>query len=66
MACDVCGKLGTSLNTLLDQYQTEDIKAICPRCEEVINKQHRKIRDATTKIHIQWLKNFIRNRKSNA
>lgn len=63
MACDVCGKKGTTLNDLLKQYSTNDIKAVCPDCERVINKQHSELTDAVFKIRAEWLKRFIRNRK---
>lgn len=39
MACDICGKTGTTLNDLRGIYQTEHIKAICPECEQVVNKK---------------------------
>ncbi len=63
MACDVCGKTGTTLNFLLDSYQTEDIKAICPECEVVINKHKWALQNTTSRILSCWLKRFIRNLK---
>lgn len=64
MACDVCGKTGTPLEDLLKPYQTDDIKAVCPECEEIINEQHSKLTDAVYKIRAEWLKRFIQNMRS--
>lgn len=63
MACDVCGKVRTSLTDLREEFQTDDIKAVCPDCENAINNQHRKITVAVLKIRTDWLRRFIRNRK---
>lgn len=63
MACDICGKTGTSLNDLLDGYKTDEIKAICPECETTINKQLGKIRDVTHNIMRTLLKRFMRRLK---
>lgn len=43
MACDLCGAKGTPLNDLRDQFATDDIRAVCPKCERVINQHLSKI-----------------------
>lgn len=63
MACDICGKTGTSLNDLLTVYQVDGIKAVCPECEKVLNDRLSKLRRLTTSICTEWFKRFIRIRK---
>lgn len=62
MACDICGAFGTPLNSLLDNYQTDEIKQICPRCENAVNKQLRSIQSMTRRIQIALLKRFMTER----
>jgi hypothetical protein len=59
MACDICGKVGTSLTPLHDIYQTDDIKDICPDCEAIVNIQLNKIRDSHTQAQQSLLKRFM-------
>ena len=63
MACDVCGNTGTPLVDLLPKYQTKYIKAVCPNCERIINRQHSKITELTFKIRDALVNKFIQNRK---
>ena len=63
MACDICGKTGTSLNSLREIYQTSDIKAICPDCEKVVNKQLNSIQSMTGRMGRVLLKRFMGERK---
>ena len=63
MACDICGKTGTTLEDLLDQYQTDDIKQICPECANDVNAHLRKLRKVTNQMNRIWLKRFMRNKK---
>lgn len=44
MACDLCGKTGTTLEDLRPQYQTQTVKALCPECIRLINKHLDKAR----------------------
>lgn len=32
MSCDICGKNGQDLNTLLESFQTKEIKDVCHNC----------------------------------
>lgn len=59
MACDICGKVGTPLADLLEPYQTDDIKAICPECERVVNNQKSKLRRWTDTLLARLLKQFM-------
>jgi len=59
MACDICGKTGTSLSDLRSAYATSDIKSICPDCEKVVNRQLSKIQTVTSRMVIDLLKRFI-------
>ena len=63
MACDICGKTGTGLESLNDQFQTDDIKEICPRCARDVNDHLWKIRALTSNILRIWLKRFMEERK---
>lgn len=63
MACDICGKVGTELYTLLSAYQTEDIKYICRECNKVIDKTNGKLLTSVMKIKQVWLKSWIKNLK---
>ena len=59
MACDACGKTGTSLSDLRSIYMTSEVKAVCPDCEKIINKQLGKLQTATSNIQISLLKRFV-------
>ena len=63
MACDICGKTGTPLSDLRGIYQTDDIKAICPDCEKVVNKQLDSIQSMTGRLQRALLKRFMGERK---
>ena len=63
MACDICGKKGTSLTDLLDQYQTDDVKSICPECEKVVNGKNSRLLTFAFKIKAALLKRFIAERR---
>ena len=64
MACDICGKVGTPLADLLEPYQTDEIKAICPECEKVVNDQKRKLQSWTSTLLARLLKQFMRARRN--
>lgn len=36
--CDLCGATNCHLSTLLDQYQTPEVKELCSDCERWANK----------------------------
>ena len=59
MACDICGKVGTPLADLLDSYKTDEIKAICPECEKIVNAQKRKLQSWTFTLLERLLKQFM-------
>ena len=59
MACDICGETGTELSPLLDSYQTKEIKAVCPDCLKVINKELWKIKELTNNIRESLFKRFM-------
>ena len=66
MACDICGKTGTRLEDLMGQYQTSDIKQICPECAVEVNRQLDKLKMVTHGMVKYWLKKFmgIKKKKS--
>ncbi|MEO8153602.1 MAG: hypothetical protein ABI605_11070 [Rhizobacter sp.] len=66
MACDICGKNGTSLVDLRDTYQTSDIKAICPECETIVNRKSRSLLSMVLNIKTALLLRFMRERKEQA
>lgn len=66
MACDICGKTGTSLNDLRPVYASPDIKSICPGCEKVVNRQLSKIQTVTSNMVIDLLKRFICGQRERA
>lgn len=63
MACDICGKTGTSLIDLLSIYETPEIKQICPKCESDVNTHLGKLKRMTNKMNRSWLKRFMLIRK---
>lgn len=65
MACDICGKVGSSLESLLDCYSTTEIKDICPDCARVVNEQLHKIKKLTMTITERSFIRFINVRKEN-
>ena len=66
MACDIFGKTGTRLEDLMGQYQTSDIKQICPECAVEVNRQLDKLKMVTHGMVKYWLKKFmgIKKKKS--
>jgi hypothetical protein len=64
VACDLCGKRGTPLADLLDIYVTDEVKQICPACEDVVNKHLRKVRGVTHNILVGLMKRFLSERAS--
>lgn len=66
MACDICGKRGTSLAELRSVYQTDEIKAVCPDCEKVINGKLSALQKWASTAVRQLLKLFIRERAAQA
>lgn len=64
MACDICGVVGTTLEPLHDQYQTREIKQICPSCARDVNAQLWKIRAINQSFLKVWLAKFMTNRKN--
>lgn len=59
--CDICGKSTTAcgLISLLDIYQTEDIKEVCYDCNIILNKKLLEIKEVTMEITKHWMKRFI-------
>ena len=64
MACDICSENGKTLVDLRPEYQTENVKQICPECEKTINYHLWKIRSVTTKMNQSLLKRFMGAMKS--
>ncbi len=62
MACDLCGAKGTPLNDLRDQFATDDIRAVCPKCERVINQHLSKIDSMWVRMRSALLKRFMSER----
>ena len=63
MACDICGKTGTSLSDLREIYQTDDIKSICPDSETGVNKQLNSLQTMTGRLQCVLPKRFMGERK---
>lgn len=65
MACDICAKPSTNLQTVAHVYATDDIKCVCPRCANILNKQLEKIKEmhrkAEARLTKSWM-NTIRDR----
>lgn len=59
MACDICGKTGTTLADLRESYQTADIKAICPECESIVNNKREKLLTVVLNMLSVLLKRFM-------
>lgn len=63
MACDICGKATTELESLKPEYQADDIKSVCPACLKVVNHQHSKLLGVVLKMRDSWLREWMRNMK---
>lgn len=66
MSCDICGKNDKPLVDLLEQYQTDDIKQICPECEQIVNQKKRKLLTLVMRICSDLLKRFMGERRAKA
>ena len=64
MACDICSSNEKTLVDLRTEYQTENVKQICPACEKTINDHLWKIRAVTTKMNQSLLKRFMEAMKA--
>lgn len=64
MACDLCGKTGTTLTGLRPQYRTEHIEDVCPDCAEKLNDHLRKLHAVGRNFIDQVFNKFIRDEKS--
>jgi hypothetical protein len=64
MACDICGKTGTQLYTLLSSYQTEDIKAVCPDCDKILTRKKSKVMSMLANMQAALLKRFMYETKA--
>ena len=63
MTCDICKKTGTELEPLLEIYQTEDIKSLCPKCSKITNDHLWKVRRMANKMTSSLLKRFMQTLK---
>lgn len=59
MACDICGKTGTSLVPLRDIYKTDEIQVMCPECEKIVDKQLNRIQESHGQGQRSLLKRFM-------
>ncbi len=66
MACDMCAKTGSSLQSLKAEYETDVIKQLCPECASLVNGQIWKIRKMNDGIMITTMRRFMSNRKNQA
>lgn len=64
MACDICGATGLVHNVLKPNYQTEDIKAICPGCEKLVNDRALKLMSWAQRLREELCKRFMRERRA--
>ena len=59
ITCDICNEHPSAIVDLKQQYQTEDIKQICPSCEKVINKQLGKMHQLAAEMNQSLIKRFM-------
>lgn len=64
MACDICGATGQAHIDVRPNYQTDEIKAICPGCEKVVNEQAYKLMSWAQKLREELCKRFMRERRA--
>ena len=51
-------------NDLKPNYQTEDIKAICPGCEKLVNDKAMKLMSWAQRLREELCKRFMRERRA--
>ena len=59
MACDICGKGGVYLEPLREEYQTEEIKDLCPECLRVVDNHRDKVVKMQRKMTQSLVKRFM-------
>jgi hypothetical protein len=64
MACDICGKTGVPVESLLEQYATADIQSVCSECSDVIAGKNSKLLSMVLKIKADLLKRFMAERRA--
>lgn len=61
MACDTCGKTGVDLESVMPDYQTDDIKQICRSCNQLISDHRWKVRRMQNIMLFGMVKGFMVN-----
>lgn len=62
MACDVCGARVENTEPLRDCYQTDDIKAVCPECLRIADKELDRLNTWLYRVRRELLKRALRHR----
>lgn len=63
MACDVCGAKVEYTEPLRDCYQTDNIKALCPECMRVADKELDKLNTWLYRVRQSLLKRVLTQRQ---
>lgn len=63
MACDICGNNDEPLEQLTTDYQTDDIKQVCPKCLDGVSRLHSRLQDMPLPIVCDALKRYMANKK---
>lgn len=61
MACDLCGKAHVELEPVNEIFRTDDVQMICPSCATMANKQISKIRQSTSVLMRNLVKEYMSN-----
>jgi len=62
MACDMCSKKGTPLQSLRECYATGDIQQICYECATDVNVHLDKLQDIGRTFTQRMLQKFMENK----
>jgi len=64
MACDICSKSGVPVESLLEAYQSREIRYVCTECASVINAKNSSLLSMVLKMKADLLKRFMSERRA--
>lgn len=64
MACDLCGRTGTHLVDLRDEYKVDGIAAMCSECERVVNRENMRAWALASRLRIRITKRYLLKRRA--
>ena len=65
MACDMCGKVTNTLESLKSEYATREIKLLCSDCMRLTNNHLWDVRKLSNKLNMNFVQRFMAEFRKN-